>query len=80
MRTSQRIFLNLGLQKRKAIRELKQGTGPIIQELQEAVKAVAGEQETGGKEIVPVAILYRRRARKRNRKKRGVLGEVLRRL
>lgn len=80
MRTTQRIIIDLGSQKRKAIRELKQGSGQIVQEIYEATQPASGERETEGTEVVPVAIVYRRRARKRRRKRRGLLGEILRRL
>lgn len=80
VRTMQRIIIDLGSQKRKAIRELKQGSGQIIQEIHEVAQPVAAGQETEGKQVVRVAIIFRKRARKRSRKRRGLLGEILRRL
>ena len=74
MATPERVVLDVGRQKRKAIKELKQGTGPIAEEVHEAAQAAATEQASGAKEVVPVVILYR----KRGRKPRGIMGTILR--
>lgn len=74
--TSERVILDVGRQKRKSIRKLKKGLGPVAEEVRETVQAVAGEHATADKEVVPVVIVYR----KRDRKRRGLLGGILRRL
>lgn len=68
------ILLKVGRQKRKVIEELKQGAGPLIEEVQEAAQTAAMQRGVNSKEIVPVVILYR----KRNRRRRSVLSELLR--
>jgi hypothetical protein len=73
MAALERVVIDVGRKKRKAIRELKEGIGPIAEEVHEAAQAAAKERSSGAKEVVPVVILYR----KRGRKPRGILGAIL---
>ena len=63
------IVLDLGRVKRKQIKRLKQGTGPLLDEVHEAIASVRDElgDEAEGKELMPVVLLYRRK----NKKKKG---------
>jgi hypothetical protein len=70
------VLLNAGRQKRKAIEDLKQGAGPLIEEIQEMAQTAAKLPAESSKEVVPVVIIYR----KRDRKPRSVLSKLLRAL
>ena len=60
------IVLDLGKVKRKQIKKLKRGTGPLLDEVHEAVAAVHQElaDEGGSRELVPVVLLYERKRKK----------------
>jgi len=63
------VILDLGKAKRKEIRQLRDGQGPLVNEVQSALHDVAqslGEQAQGA-QIVPVVLIYRKRSRRRNR-------------
>ncbi|MDA8018890.1 MAG: hypothetical protein MPN21_15725 [Thermoanaerobaculia bacterium] len=68
------IVVDLGSRKRKRIKQLKRGEGPLVDEVYEAVDAVLEElgepEESDGRTVVPVVLLYRR---KRKKRKRGLL-------
>ena len=75
--TSRTIVLDIGRRKRKAmVRKLEQRTGPLADEIRKVAEAASEQQGGGSKEVVPVVILYRKRARR----PRGLIGELLRRL
>lgn len=60
------VVVDLGKVKRKRIRQLKQGRGPLLDEVDHVVDTVRrnlGDDEA--KEILPVVILYRRRPKKK---------------
>ena len=61
------IVLDLGKVKRKQIKRLKQGTGPLLDEVHEAIASVRDElaDEAEGKELVPVVLLYERKRKKK---------------
>jgi hypothetical protein len=63
---SQPLFIDLGKVKRKRVRELKEGRGPLVAEVQQAVEAVRRDlgPEAEGKELLPVVVLYQRKPRK----------------
>jgi hypothetical protein len=70
----QLLVLDLGRQKKSAIREFKQGSGPLLDQVQESAREAVAQRATAGKEAVPVIIVYR----KRNKRRRGLLGGILR--
>jgi hypothetical protein len=72
---SKPVILDVGRQKRRAIDDLKQGVGPLADEVRQAVQTAIPGSGKGEKEIVPVVVLYRKRDRKR-----GLLAEILRSL
>jgi hypothetical protein len=75
--SSHTAVLDLGRRKKKAIRRLKDGEGQLAAEVSEAARSVAARHGSEGKEVLPVVLLYRKRAR---RKRGGLLREVLRSL
>ena len=60
------IVLDLGKVKRKRIKQLKRGSGPLLEEIHEAVASVGRElaDEAEGKELLPVVLLYERKRKK----------------
>jgi hypothetical protein len=73
---SKMVVLDVGRQKRKAINDLKQGIGPLFEEVEEAQAAAAEQQGKGDKEVLPVVIVYRKAGQKR----RGLVRDILSRL
>jgi hypothetical protein len=64
------IVVDLGKVKRKRIKQLKRGEGVLLDDVQEAVVRVRerlGEQATG-KVLVPVVVVYRKKASRRRRR------------
>ncbi len=61
------IVLDLGKVKRKRIKKLKRGTGPLLDEVHEAVATVQQElgQQAAGRELVPLVLLYERKRKKK---------------
>ncbi len=61
------IVLDLGKVKRKQVKKLKQGIGPLLGEVHEAIASVHQElaAEADGKVLVPVVLLYERKRKKR---------------
>jgi Family of unknown function (DUF6200) len=56
------IIINLGKQKKKAIKQLKKGEGKLMAEVQEAVNHVKSQikpDESAGTVLVPVVVLYK---------------------
>jgi len=61
------VILELGRASRKRIRDLKQGRGPLLEDIQDAMTEVTttlGEQASG-KQLIPVVLLYRKKSRRR---------------
>ncbi len=61
------IVLDLGKVKRKQVKKLKRGTGPLLDEVHEAISSVHQEltAEAEGKALVPVVLLYERKRKKK---------------
>jgi len=61
------VVLDLGSTKKKFIKALKQGEGPLIDDVFNAVEAVRSNMgaELEGKVIVPLVIVYRKKERRR---------------
>ena len=56
------FMLDLGPQRRRDIKQLKRGDGPLAHEIETAVQRARGELGINpAAEIVPVVLLYRRR-------------------
>lgn len=61
------VILDLGKTSRKSIRQLRQGQGKLLGDVQDAIQEVTtslGEQAEG-KQLVPVVLVYRKKARRR---------------
>jgi hypothetical protein len=66
------IILDVGKTSRRNVRDLEQGCGKLVQDVNDAlteVTASLGEQ-ADGKHFVPVVLIYRKKARK-NRGRRA---------
>ena len=64
------VVVDLGRVKKKRVRELKKGEGPLVDEVDDAVdyvRAALGD-EAHGKTFVPVVLVYRKKEKKRKRK------------
>lgn len=71
------IILDLGKTSRKRIRQLKEGRGRLVGDVQDALAeatATLGPQ-ADGQQLLPVVLVYRRKSKKRNRG--GILPFVL---
>jgi hypothetical protein len=63
------IVIDLGKERRKRIRQLKRGCGPLLEEIEEVlehVKAGLGPDEQG-KQLVPIIMVYRRKEKRKGR-------------
>jgi hypothetical protein len=62
------VVVDLGKEKSKTLRELKNGEGPLMQEVARVVEEVrARSSELASKELVPVVIIYRKKPKRRSR-------------
>lgn len=61
------VIVDLGKVKRKRIKALKAGRGPLLDEVSETLEAVRQQlgAEAEGRELLPVVILYRPKRRKK---------------
>jgi uncharacterized protein DUF6200 len=65
------IVVDLGKEKSKTLRALKNGEGPLMQDVAHVLDEVrAKSSELAGKELVPVVIIYRKKPKS---KRRGML-------
>jgi len=64
--TANPIVVDLGKAKRKRIKQLERGEGPLVEEVRQAVEQVRSGlgAEGDGKVLVPVVLLYRRKPRR----------------
>jgi hypothetical protein len=63
------VIVDLGKTKRKNIKRLRKGRGKLLGDVDDAMREVTvslGEQ-ADGKELVPVVLVYRKKAKKRRR-------------
>lgn len=63
------IVIDLGRISKKRIRALKDGTGDLVDEIDEVMARVREElgAEASGKELVPVVLVYKRKPKKRRK-------------
>jgi len=65
------IVVDLGKEKSKTLRALKNGEGPLMHDVESVLDEVrAKSSELAGKELVPIVIIYRKKPK---RKSRGML-------
>lgn len=66
------VIIDLGKVKRKKIKQLKQGRGDLLAEVEQAVATAANSlgAEAASKTLVPIVVLYRRKESRR----RGIFG------
>jgi hypothetical protein len=63
------VVLDLGKTKRKNVKNLKQGRGKLLADIEDAMKEVStslGDQ-ADGKQLIPVVLIYRKKSRRRGR-------------
>jgi hypothetical protein len=61
------VVVDLGKEKSKTLRALKNGEGPLMQEVARVVEEVrAKSSELANKELVPVVIIYRKKPKRRS--------------
>jgi len=65
------IVVDLGKEKSKTLRALKNGEGPLMEDVAHVLEEVRTKSsELAGKELVPIVIVYRKKPK---RKSRGML-------
>jgi hypothetical protein len=62
------VVVDLGKEKSKTLRALKNGEGPLMQDVARVLDEVrARSSELAGKELVPVVIIYRKKPKRKSR-------------
>jgi hypothetical protein len=58
--------VDLGKKKKKQIRNLKRGRGPLLEDVADVVEKVRASlaEQLAGKELVPVVIVYRQKKKR----------------
>ena len=76
---TQPVIIDLGRQKRRALKNLKQGEGKLWEEVLDVVEEVKDLLGTDaeGKVLVPVILIYRERSRRRRLNLDRLLPQVL---
>lgn len=61
------IVVDLGSVSKKRIRALREGTGPLVDEIAEVLERVRAElgADAQGKQLVPVVVVYKRKKPKK---------------
>ena len=64
------VVVDLGRVKKKRVRDLKRGDGPLVDEVDDAVNYVRASlgEEADGKTFVPVVLIYRKKGKKKKNK------------
>ena len=61
------VVVDLGKQKSKTLRALKNGEGPLMQDVTRVLEEVrARSPELASKELVPVVIIYRKKPKRKS--------------
>jgi hypothetical protein len=63
------IVVDLGKTKRKKIKKLKRGEGPLMEEVLDVLDEVAEQlgEELEGKAIVPIIMIYKKKGKKKRK-------------
>lgn len=69
------VLIDLGKVKGKTVRRFKEGRGPLVGEIQQVLADVRQSlgSETGGRELVPIVLVYRKKRKRRSGKGGGGL-------
>lgn len=61
------VILDLGKTKRKNIKQLRQGRGKLVGDVEDAMKEISASlgDQADGKQLVPVVLVYKKKAKKR---------------
>lgn len=67
--TNAPVILELGKASRKNVKELREGRGKLLDDVHDALQEVVSSlgEKAEGKQLVPVVLLYRKKAKKRRR-------------
>ena len=70
------VIVNLGSARRKRIKELKRGTGKLMDRVRNAVDVAAADLSREGdtNKLLPVVVLYRRKDSERKKRRGGANG------
>jgi len=61
------VVVDLGKEKSKTLRALKNGEGPLMHDVADVVEEVRSKSsELAGKELVPVVIIYRKKPKRKS--------------
>jgi hypothetical protein len=63
------VIVDLGKAKRKKIKQLKRGDGPLMEEVLDVLDEVANHlgQELEGKTLVPIVMIYEKKGKKKRK-------------
>lgn len=61
------VILDLGKTKRKKIKQLRQGRGKLLGDVEDAMKEISASlgDQADGKQLVPVVLVYKQKTKKR---------------
>jgi hypothetical protein len=60
------VVVDLGKQRSKKLRDLKNGEGPLLQDVHQVIEELrAKSPELASKELVPVVIIYRKKPKRK---------------
>jgi len=61
------VIVDLGKTSRKNVKQLRQGRGELLGDVQEAMQEFVSSlgEQAAGQQFIPVVLLYRRKAKKR---------------
>ncbi|HVR39810.1 MAG TPA: hypothetical protein VMU84_12005 [Thermoanaerobaculia bacterium] len=70
------VIVDAGKTSRRKIKDLKQGCGALINDVNDAVNQVSATlgDQADGKQLIPVVVIYRRKSRRGRRRGRRGLG------
>lgn len=68
------VLIDLGKVKGKTVRRFKEGRGPLVGEIQQVLADVRQSlgPETGGRDLVPIVLVYRKKRKRRGGKSGGL--------
>jgi len=59
------VVVDLGSERSNRLRELKKGEGPLLEDVTRVLEDIRAESpELAGKELVPVVMIYRKKAKR----------------
>jgi len=71
------IIIDAGKQKRRRIKQLKVGEGPLADEVKATVAHVRGAAATATTQMIPVVVIYERRPKSKSKRGASGISDVL---